>query len=126
MNAIVAWILSILGIVVVGTVIDLVMPSGRMHKYIRSIFATVTILIIILPLPNLIKNGFQLDGDFIIDNNFQLDQNFVDFANRQKIRSLELGVEKALEQEGIKGADVSIQAEVNGNEINITGVPINL
>ena len=57
MSSVGAWILSILGIVVIGAVIDLVLPSGRMNKYVKSIFSAVTILVIILPLPNLVKNG---------------------------------------------------------------------
>ena len=79
MSAVGAWILSILGIVVIGAVIDLVLPSGRMNKYVKSIFSAVTILVIILPLPNLVKNGCGADG-FIFDKDIELNENYLQYA----------------------------------------------
>lgn len=125
MKSVSAWILSILGIVIIGTIIDLILPSGRMNKYIKSIFATVTILIIILPLPSLIKNGFKFDGG-LIKEDFQLDENFIDYSNKFKVGYLERGMQDAFTKEGLKNIKVTIKAEIKGNDIKITQVTINL
>ena len=33
-----SWILSIVGIVLLGVLIDLILPNGEIQKYIKSIF----------------------------------------------------------------------------------------
>ena len=40
------YLLSILGIVILGVVIDVVMPSGSTSKYISGIFAIVVMFVI--------------------------------------------------------------------------------
>jgi len=126
MNPILGWILGILSIVLLGTVLDLLLANSRMSKYIRSIFAAVTILVIVLPLPSLIQNGINFENNFIIQNDFDLDSGFLDFANRAKLRSLSVGVERQLESDGIRGVKITIDGSVEGMEINVERVTANL
>jgi len=126
MHPIIGWIIGILAIVILGTVLDLFLSEHRMGKYIKSVFATVTILVIVLPIPSLINNGCNFDDNFIFQNEFELDQNFLEFADRMRIRSLERGVEAQLSADGIAGARVSIDGIVVNQEIAVELVRINL
>ena len=50
-----AWLGSILGVVVVGVIIELMTQNRRMGSFIRSIYGFIVLLVIVSPLPNLLK-----------------------------------------------------------------------
>lgn len=125
MNTLGAWILSILGIVIIGAVIDLVLPSGKMNKYIKSIFAAVTILVIVLPLPNLLKNGCDADN-FIINPDIKFDENYLDYSENIKKNHVIKGLRAALQQDGITLGEVSVSGDFSGAAPVISEVKINL
>ena len=50
-----AWLGSILGVVVVGVVIELLTQDRRMGNFIRSIYGFIVLLVIVTPLPKLFK-----------------------------------------------------------------------
>jgi len=126
MHPIIGWIIGILAVVILGTVLDLFLSEHRMGKYIKSVFAAVTILVIVLPIPSIINNGFNFDNNFIIQDEIELDQNFLQFADRVRINSLERGIESQLAVDGIAGARVSIQGIVVNQEIIVQAIDINL
>ena len=126
MNAISAWIMSILGIVIIGTLIDLILPSGRIGKYIKSIFATVTVLVIVLPIPSLIKNNFKIENGNLITPEFILDENYIDYANKIKMQYLAKGVETVLAEDGLRNVKVTIDGTSDKNNIIIKSVTVNL
>ncbi len=43
------YLISIIGVVMLGVLVDLVLPSGQMNKFVKSMFGIFTILIIISP-----------------------------------------------------------------------------
>lgn len=50
------WLAPILGVVVVGVIIELVSKESRLGKFIRSIYAFFVLFVIIQPLPKLFNN----------------------------------------------------------------------
>lgn len=73
-----AWLLSIVGIVCVGILIEIIMPEGEHSKYIKGIFAIVVIFVIISPLPKLINNDSYDIGNYFDDDSIDIDQNSYD------------------------------------------------
>ncbi len=65
------WIFSIVGIGAIGILLDVLMPEGETNKYIKSIFALITICVVISPLPKLV--GQKLDFTFFGDNTSAID-----------------------------------------------------
>ena len=53
-----AWLASILGVVVVGVVVELLTQNRRMGNFIRSIYGFVVLLVIVAPLPKLLKTDW--------------------------------------------------------------------
>jgi len=49
------WLGSILGVVVVGVMVELLTQNRRMGNFIRSIYGFVVLLVIVSPLPKLLK-----------------------------------------------------------------------
>ena len=119
------WVMSILGIVVLGTVIDILLTKSRLKNYIRSVFATVSVLVIITPLPAIINNGFDISFSDILGQ-VELDENFIDYSNGLKVRAMENALVTAFEQEGISGLEVTVEAEFDGGEPIVKRVEIDL
>ena len=51
-----AWLLSIVGVAVIGVVVELVLTDSPMAKFIRSIYSFFILFVIIAPLPALLKS----------------------------------------------------------------------
>ena len=126
MTSVTSWLIGILSVVLLGTVADLLLSETRTGKYVKSIFAAVTVLVIIMPIPGLIRNGFDFDGEFMIKNEFDLDENYLAFSNRVKLAHLERGIVEQLNKDGVKNAAVTVEGEILAADIKIQLVRVNL
>ena len=122
MSFVSSWILSIVGVVIIGVIIDLIMPDGQMSKYIKGIVAIVTVLVIVLPLPKLANKEINFD----FNSSIVLDSELIYSINENKIEQLNILVEKRLEENGYKNVDVFINADLYSYELKIEGVFVDL
>lgn len=120
-----AWILSIAGISVVSVLVDLILPSGQTAKYIKNIFAFITIFVIISPLPKLLNGDVKID-DIFESEEIILQEDFLYQVNRDKLSALESSVQVNLESEGVKGVIVSLSADIFKTEMQIEEVFVDL
>ena len=120
---IVSWVMSILAVVILSIVADLLLSGKRMGKFVRGVFASLTILIIVAPLPSFFSGDYGLGDALVVDK--QTDEVFLDYANSLKVSALNNATEDKLDAEGYKGAEVDITCEW-GTEIKITEVTVNL
>lgn len=81
MNGFAAWGLTILGLAVVMTVAEMLLPSGKLRKVIRSVFATVTVFVVVTPLPGLFKSG---SFDFSGDGSVETDGSYLEYVEDAK------------------------------------------
>ena len=58
-----AWIISITGVICLGILLDIVLPDGKTTKYIRGAFSLIVILVIVSPLPSLLKKEWNFSFD---------------------------------------------------------------
>lgn len=58
-----AWIISITGVICLGILLDIVLPDGKTTKYIRGAFSLIVILVIVSPLPSLMKKEWKFSFD---------------------------------------------------------------
>ncbi|MDE5616753.1 MAG: stage III sporulation protein AF [Clostridia bacterium] len=63
--------ISIVGIVSLGVLIEIVLPEGENTKYIRGIFSIIVIFVIVSPLPKMLKGDFF--KDFVIEDGAQIE-----------------------------------------------------
>lgn len=117
------YVLSILGIVVIGIIIDVVIPSGNINKYIKSVFSIFVVSVIISPIVKFIsnKNGIKIDY-----NNYELDAGLVEYIFEKRVDNEEIKIETYLEDEGFKEVDININFSINNNEIEYISCQVNL
>lgn len=69
--------MSIVGVVAIGVLLDILLPSGEINKYIKGVFGIVVVFVIIIPLPKLVKgdfiNFFDASQDIKIDEGYYSD-----------------------------------------------------
>lgn len=126
MSALAAWITAIFVAVVIAIGAELLFSDTRMSKFIRSVTAIVILLVIVMPIPALVKNGFSIGDDDTAENNMQLDESFIGFVDEKRINAVEAALVGELKNAGISGAAVKITRAGNGEKTKIVQVEINL
>lgn len=118
------WVMSILAVVVISIVSDLLLSGKRMGKFVKGVLSSITIMIIVAPLPELLSGKLTLNGDGFMQS-VTINENFVEYGNSLKVSSLENAVRSHLESKGYYGVDVKIGGEFS-EKINIATVTVNL
>ena len=82
-----AWVLSIAGIIVLCVLVELIMPSGQMNKYIKGILSFMVIFVIVMPIPKLLNLKIDFN-DFLNYGNVEVDKDYIYQLNLNKMMSL--------------------------------------
>lgn len=117
------YILSILGIVLLGVIIEVVIPSGNISKYIKSIFSIFVVAVIISPVVNFIsnKNNFKLTY-----TDYSLDSELIEYIYSNRVKNTETQIENYLKEEGFDKIDIKIVFSIENNEITYNLCNVNL
>jgi len=91
-----AWLLSIVGITVVGVLIELVLTDSPMSKLVRSVFGFFLLFVIVQPLPGFFRNiqNNLANGDIPINSDL------VNEINRQTNEARAAAAQQALARNG--------------------------
>lgn len=125
MNGISSWIMAVVGISVLGVLVDLIMPDGQTKKYIKGVFAFIVVLVIISPLPSLLNKEFSIN-DIFEENAIVIQEDFVYQVNRDRLETLENMIEADLKEQGISNVSVKISANIFTNKMKIEAVFVDL
>ena len=117
------YILSILGIVIAGIIIDIIVPSGNINKYIKSIYAIFVVAVILSPLINYLNKEHDLSLHY---EDYQVSEQLLNYISKQKVSSLELQIENSLNEEGFSNVDIKINYSIENNELSINSCTVNL
>lgn len=118
MSSFAAWGLTILGLALITTVAEMLLPQGKTRKVIRSVFATVTVFAIITPLPSFFKHGF--DFDFSADT-VVTDADYLEYVDKSRARMLERAVTEYLISKG-HTAGYAVRVETDGYSVKSVSV----
>lgn len=110
MSAFAAWGLTVLGLAIVTTVAEMLLPQGKTRKVIRSVFATVAVLVIITPVPKLLKSGISFDFD---SDNIATDDKYIDYISGIKQDVVIDSAYKYLKENGYDGV-CELSVELDG------------
>ena len=120
-----AWVLSIACIICVSVLVELVLSSGQMNKYIKGIFSFVVLFVIISPVPKLLN--MNLDGDGFLDyGNVQVDEDYIAQINMDKLTALTESTESAIAQRGYENSIVSLEADIFSTSFKVKSANIDL
>ncbi len=111
-----AWIISITGVICLGILLDIVLPDGKTTKYIRGAFSLIVILVIVSPLPSLLKKEWNFSFD---------DSAFSSSESDDEIEVSDLfayNVEKCEEELKRQGITASVEIEYSSAVVRAVAV----
>ena len=120
------YLISIIGVVILGVLVDLVLPSGQMNKFVKSMFGIFTILVIVSPVPKLINSNFDFSSLFYNQASIELDKDFLEVTNKKIVEQLEKSIVASCENSGYSKVECEIESILVDNKLVIEKVKINL
>ena len=120
------WVLSICGVIILCTAVEILMPAKSLNKYIKSVLAIICMYVIILPIPNLLNGNSTIGDIFYGTQDGGIDYSFIQHINEQKVVLIEKETENYLAENGFKNAGIQIEAAYIKEQIEIIFVRVNL
>ena len=125
-SVITSWLLSIIGIVVIGVLVDLIMPEGEIQRYIKAIFSVFVVFVMIYPVLRIDINKIDFDNFFYNQSSVNLDEEYLQNYNEQYKNALEVQCETVLSSGGYKNVEVRICLDLSTEKFEIEKVDVNL
>ncbi|MDD4815807.1 MAG: hypothetical protein PHQ62_01535 [Clostridia bacterium] len=126
MSGVSAWVLSIVGIIVLSIVVDLILPKSSTADFIKNIFAYVIIIVIISPIFSFLSNKSFNFEDLFSKNEIILQEDFLSTVNKQLVNSLKSKIEVDTQNNGLLGVEVGLTADIFEKKLKITKVSVDL
>lgn len=121
MSLISSWILSICGMVLVGILVDIIMPQKKLAKFVKSIVGIFTVLVAFTPLTKVNLDNINLDGTL---SGMEIDNTFVENREEEKLSSLKTSIESSIGQNGYKNVEIYFETEGNKGVIKTVFVDL--
>lgn len=98
------WIAGIVGISVIGILVDIVVKSGETEKYVKGVFGLFTLFVIVSPLPKLLEQSFSFEEIFDFElQTTNVDDDYIEFVYEKKYNNVEDALmEKIFDEYGIE------------------------
>lgn len=117
------YILTILGIVLAGILIDIIVPTGKINKYIKSIFAIFVVAVILMPVVKFIAKSDEITINY---TDYEIEQNLMDYIFSSRVTAHENEIIEVLENNGLSNIDIKINYSINSNELSLNSCEVNL
>jgi len=120
-----AYIIAVLGIVIISVLVEIILPSGQTGKYIKSILAVFVVYVLVNPIISFVKGDFSLDK-YLNTNNVHLNQTLLKDMYKNQIEAKQTDLENLLHSEGYEHVEVSLVYDIVEDCIKISKAKINL
>lgn len=108
-----AWLISIVGVVSLGVLIEIVLPDGDNTKYIRGIFSIIVIFVIISPLPKMMKGDFFKEFASEDGAQIEIDEDYYQAVRDSIHQSVIDGIKEKLSSNGYENVEFDVTFDEN-------------
>ena len=126
MSGISNWILSIAGIVCLSVIVELILPDGQMNKYIKGIMSFIITLVIITPLPSLLKSKKDYSNIFDYEGAIEVDEDYLYQLNLDKANAVKQDIENEINALGYKNVFVFISCDIFESKMTFVSVNVDI
>lgn len=117
------YILSVLGIVLAGVLIDIIIPNGAINKYIKSIYSIFVVAVLLSPAINYISKAKNITLQY---QNVQINTQLLNHIAKQQVSTKQKNIENDLKQQGFNGVSVILEYSLKNDDISIISCTVNL
>ncbi len=120
------WVISVVGIVLLSILADIILPHGQTNKYIKNIFAIITVFVIVTPLPSLFEN-VSYQGDLIMQQETPVvDENFLNQLAISKQAEKETVLTNIFKENGYSNINANVHILFEEGVFKIDLIEINI
>lgn len=118
-----AWLLKITGVIALSTLSSLLIPNGQTKKYVKGIFALITLFVLVSPLPKLLKSDYSgFPNAFGTVAELEIDETFLYGVATNAYKTQERNIEKFLKEKGIEAKVKFVVKSETSSEIDYVNV----
>ena len=118
-----AWLLKITGVIALSTLSSLLIPNGQTKKYVKGIFALITLFVLVSPLPKLLKSDFSgFPNAFDTATELEIDETFLYGVATNAYKTQERNIEKFLKEKEIEAKVKFVVKSETSSEIDYVNV----
>lgn len=118
-----AWLLKITGVIALSTLSSLLIPNGQTKKYVKGVFALITLFVLVSPLPKLLKSDFSgFPNAFDTATELEIDETFLYGVATNAYKTQERNIEKFLKEKGIESKVKFVVKSETSSEIDYVNV----
>lgn len=118
-----AWLLKITGVIALSALSSLLIPNGQTKKYVKGIFALITLFVLVSPLPKLLKSDFSgFPNAFDTVSELEIDETFLYGVATNAYKTQEKNIEKFLKEKGIEAKVKFVVKSETSSEIDYVNV----
>lgn len=110
------WILNLVGLSLLGLLIEILLPSGTTNKYIKGTLSLVVIYVIISPIVSIFTDFNAGNIKNFISSDIGIDSEFITNYNIESNKYEEKFIEEILTNEGYKNVKVEIVSNIISQE----------
>ena len=119
------YILSIVGIILVGVIVDLMLADGQVKKYVQSIYVLFVIFTIVAPLPSFINNIKH--GEFSLEtSSIEVDKKYLEIIKNQKNTAISNALETVFDDNGYAKVTITIDSAMTDNNYTIKKICVDI
>lgn len=122
------WVISIVSTILIVSSLSMIMPNGKLGKYVKSILSVLVLLVIVKPVLSLKNISFDDFNFSMIDVDYQTD--YLEYITNQKVNEMTKTCKEIIKnnfKNDFSDFDVELQYETNDKyEIILKNVQINL
>ena len=119
------YLITLLGVILLGVLVDIILPSGSTSKYISGMFAIFVIFVIITPIINWVKSDYKLN-DYISSSEIELNDKLLQNMYNAKIDAIEDDISLELSRNGYDGVEINIQFNVAADNVEFERVLVDI
>lgn len=119
------WLISIGLLVLLISLLTIILPDGKVGKYVKSIFSILVLLTVLKPLINIKNSSFDINF-FDNETTVYYQEDYLYYFYEKQKKSIEENCIKLIQDEGIKSATVNVEYVIDDLSFKVTNVKINL
>ena len=118
-----AWIVSVVCAVLLGVLVEVVLPSGRLSKLLKIVVSLLVMIVIVSPIKDVDLKNFGIENFF---GGLKIDQNFVDERNKDEVENIQNQIVENLSKNGYFKVAIKIEGSFESDGLKIKAVVVDL
>lgn len=119
------WIISLGTIIILSSLITIILPEGKLNKFIKCYLSLIIMIVIIQPITSIKSLNFNFENVFQ-ENQIELQYDYLEYVANIRINNYIDNCKKIAKDVGVDGLIVEIMYEIDeNNEIILNNILLN-